>query len=246
MPLVVALPLFLGTALCFVAGLQESPARRSLTAWCAGTVTAAALVLLLQGAPAVFAGETLLWHAAWVPEIGLNLHFRLDGLALMFAGLILGIGLLIILYAAYYLHSEDPAGKFFTQLMLFMAAMLGIVLSDNLLLLVVFWELTSVSSFLLVGYWGHKPEARAGARMALTVTGGGGLALLAGVILLGEIAGTVDLSSLLTRGAEVQADPRFPLALGLILVGCFTKSAQFPFHFWLPAAMAAPTPVSAY
>jgi len=244
--LTVLLPLLAGTALCFWSGQRETVARRRLTAWIAAGVTVAALAATSSLAPEVFAGTTVLTQAEWIPAIGLNANFRLDGLALMFVWLITGIGLLIILYAAYYLHRDDPAGKFYTQLMLFMAAMLGIVLSDNLLLLVVFWELTSVSSFLLVGYWGHKAEARAGARMALTVTGGGGLVMLAGILVLGQIAGTYDLSAMLGRGAEIQADPRYPLALGLILVGCFTKSAQWPFHFWLPEAMAAPTPVSAY
>jgi len=209
-------------------------------------VTGTAFALLLMQAPAVFAGQTLLAGVKWVPAIGLNAHFRLDGLALMFALLISGVGLLIILYAAYYLHHDDPTGKFFTQLMLFMAAMLGVALSDNLLLLVVFWELTSISSFLLVGYWGHKADARAGARMALAVTGGGGLVMLAGIVLLGQMAGTYDLSEMLTRGEQVKAHALYPLMLALILVGCFTKSAQVPFHFWLPEAMAAPTPVSAY
>ena len=147
---------------------------------------------------------------------------------------------------AHYLRLDDPAGKFFTQLMLFMAAMLGVALSDNLLLLVVFWELTSISSFLLVGYWGHKADARAGARMALAVTGGGGLVMLAGIVLLGQMGGSYDLSELLTRGEQIKAHALYPLMLLLILVGCFTKSAQIPFHFWLPEAMAAPTPVSAY
>ena len=244
--IIVVLPLVFGTLLCAAAGRSETPARRALTAWLAGGVTAAALGLLLMQAPAVFAGQVLLNQTPWIPEIGLNLGFRLDGLALMFALLITGVGLLIILYAAWYLHHDDPAGRFYPVLMLFMAAMLGIVLSDNLLLLVVFWELTSISSFLLVGYWSHKAEARAGARMALAVTGGGGLALLAGVILLGQIGGSYELSELLTRGDQVKAHALYPVALGLILLGCFTKSAQFPFHFWLPEAMAAPTPVSAY
>jgi multicomponent K+:H+ antiporter subunit A len=244
--LIVLLPLVLGTSLCFWAGRSNTPERRRLTAWTAAVVTATALALLIGQAPAVFAGQTVLAGVDWVPALGLNANFRLDGLALMFAGLIMSIGLLIILYAAYYLHSHDPAGKFYTQLMLFMAAMLGIVLSDNLLLLVVFWELTSVSSFLLVGYWSHKADARAGARMALAVTGGGGLVMLAGIVMLGQIAGTYDLSGMLGRGAEIQAHPMYPVVLVLILVGCFTKSAQVPFHFWLPEAMAAPTPVSAY
>ena len=251
--LIVLLPLVLGTTLCFWAGRVNSPARRALTALLAGAVTVAVLGLLLWLAPATFAGQVLLTQAEWMPAIGLNANFRLDGLGWTFAGLISGIGLLIVIYAAFYLHFEDPAGKFYSQLMLFMAAMLGIVLSDNLLLMVVFWELTSISSFLLVGYWGSNPkkgaDARNGARMALAVTGGGGLALLAGVIVLGQMAGTYDLSVMLnTPGliAQIQADARFPLALALVLLGCFTKSAQMPFHFWLPEAMAAPTPVSAY
>ncbi|HQX60981.1 MAG TPA: proton-conducting transporter membrane subunit, partial [Burkholderiaceae bacterium] len=246
LPLVVLFPLILGTSLCFWAGRVDTPARRSLVAWVAAAVTGTAFALLLAQAPAVFAGQTLLAGVEWVPAIGLDAHFRLDGLALMFGLLISGVGLLIILYAAYYLQQADPAGKFFSQLMLFMAAMLGVALSDNLLLLVVFWELTSISSFLLVGYWGHKADARAGARMALAVTGGGGLVMLAGVVLLGQMGGSYDLSVLLTRGEQIKSDALYPLMLMLILVGCFTKSAQIPFHFWLPEAMAAPTPVSAY
>jgi multicomponent K+:H+ antiporter subunit A len=247
---IVLLPLVLGTVATLWCGQVETPARRRATAAIAGAVALTVLALLLLQAPAVFGGATVLARAEWVPAIGLDASLRLDGLALMFALLISGIGVLIVLYAAFYLHHDDPAGKFFSQLMLFMAAMLGIALADNLLLLVVFWELTSISSFLLVGYWGSHAEkgadARRGARMALAVTGGGGLVMLAGVVLLGDIAGTYDIGELLQRGAQVQADPRYPLALVLVLAGCFTKSAQWPFHFWLPAAMAAPTPVSAY
>ena len=251
--LIVLLPLVLGTLLCFWCGRVNSGPRRAGTAIIAGAVALGVLGVLGWLAGPVFAGQTLLTQAEWIPAIGLNANYRMDGLAWMFAMLISGIGLLIVVYAAFYLHHDDPAGKFYSQLMLFMAAMLGIVLSDNLLLLVVFWELTSVSSFLLVGYWGSHPkkgaDARFGARMALTVTGGGGLALLGGVIVLGQMAGTYDLSVMLsTPGltAQIQADPRYPLALSLVLLGCFTKSAQLPFHFWLPEAMAAPTPVSAY
>jgi multicomponent K+:H+ antiporter subunit A len=241
---VVLLPLLLGTILCaWAGGFKPTP---QAPAWVAGLITAIAFGLLLSAAPAVLQGQVLLSHADWVPAIGLNLGLRLDGLSLLFAGLITGIGLLIILYAAFYLGKDDPKGKFYSQLMLFMAAMLGIALSDNLLLLVVFWELTSISSFLLVGYWGHKEEARQGARMALAVTGGGGLVLLAGVIILGQICGSYDLGEMLSKGDLVRADGRYPLALGLILIGAFSKSAQLPFHFWLPEAMAAPTPVSAY
>ncbi len=244
--LTVLLPLVLGTTLCAWAGRVDTPWRRRLSAGIAAAVALAALGVLLHHAPAVLAGQPLLTQAEWAPAIGLNANFRLDALGLMFGGLITGIGVLVIVYAAYYLHHDDPAGKFFATLMLFMAAMLGIVLSDNLLLLLVFWELTSISSFLLIGYWGRLEASRAGARMALAVTGGGGLVMLAGFVVLGQIAGTYEISELLTRGDQVRAHPLYPLALLLILGGCFTKSAQVPFHFWLPEAMAAPTPVSAY
>jgi multicomponent K+:H+ antiporter subunit A len=137
-------------------------------------------------------------------------------------------------------------GRFFAYLLLFQGAMLGIVVSDNVLLLTIFWELTSLSSFLLIGYWRHLPEGRQGARMALVVTGGGGLLLLAGAILLGQVAGSYELTVILGRREAVQASPLYIPILLLVLGGAFTKSAQFPFHFWLPHAMAAPTPVSAY
>ncbi|MBC5784783.1 monovalent cation/H+ antiporter subunit A [Ramlibacter sp. USB13] len=244
--LVVLLPLLPGVVLAWTAGRLPAPRGKRASAWAAGLVTLASLMLLAALAPAVFEGRTLLLHLDWVPDIGLNIGFRLDGLALMFALLITGIGVLVILYAAYYLGEKDPPGKLFAQLMLFMAGMLGVVLADNLLMLVVFWELTSVSSFLLVGYWGHRADARAGARMALAVTGGGGLAMLAGIILLGQAGGSYELHELLQRGDVIRAHPHYPVILALVLLGCFTKSAQLPFHFWLPEAMAAPTPVSAY
>ena len=208
--------------------------------------TAAGLALLLLHAPTILAGQVVSVQLQWVPSAGLNANFFLDALGLLFAGLILGIGLLIVVYARYYLAADDPAGRFFVYLLLFQGAMLGIVLSDNILLLIVFWELTSISSFLLIGYWRHLPEARQGARMALVVTGGGGLALIAGLLILADIGGSHDLTTLLGAREQIQASPLYPLALVLILIGCFTKSAQFPFHFWLPHAMAAPTPVSAY
>ncbi|MFZ3194257.1 MAG: proton-conducting transporter membrane subunit, partial [Moraxellaceae bacterium] len=249
--IVILLPLLLGTLLTFWVGrLQDgqlgSQYRRGLTASMAGLVTLGSLGILLKEAPAVFAGQPLLNHWAWLPDLGLNISFRMDGLALMFALMITIIGLLMMTYAHTYLSKTDSVAKFYSLLMLFMAAMLGIVLSDNLLLLIIFWELTSISSFLLVGYWSHKPEARSGARMALTVTGGGGLAMLAGFMLLGEIAGTYEISQMTARASLIQAHAWFTPALILILIGCFTKSAQFPFHFWLPDAMAAPTPVSGY
>ncbi len=208
--------------------------------------TALAFVLLATLAPAVLRGETLVYSIDWLPALGLSAGFRLDGLGLLFAGLILGIGMLIIVYTRFYLSPTDRMGQFYTCLLLFQGAMTGIVLSENLLLLLVFWELTSLTSFLLIGYSSHLPESRQGARMALAVTGGGGLALIGGVLILGHIAGSYDLSVILTKGDAIRASDLYGPALVLILLGAFTKSAQFPFHFWLPHAMAAPTPVSAY
>jgi multicomponent K+:H+ antiporter subunit A len=242
LPLVVLLPLLLGTA-----GVIAARHRGITTiALMAALPAAIALGLVIAQWPAVAGGRFPELYWPWVPQLGLELAFRMDGLSMLFALLILGIGLLIILYARYYLGKDDPPVRFYGQLLLFMASMLGIVVSDNLLLLVLFWELTSVSSFLLVGYWDRRADARQGARMALAVTGGGGLALLAGALLLGDIAGTYRISELGDVSDQIQAHALFPLALILVLLGAFTKSAQFPFHFWLPEAMAAPTPVSAY
>jgi multicomponent K+:H+ antiporter subunit A len=215
-------------------------------AWLAGTVALVASALVLAAAPAVFGGEVLRWSVPWVPSLGLDFGFRIDGLAWLFALLVTAIGALVVLYAAWYLDAADPAPRFYAFLLLFMGAMLGLVLADNLILLVVFWELTSLSSFLLIGYWTHRADAREGARMALAVTGAGGLALLAGVLIITHIAGSASLDVVLASGAAIRADPLYDTALVLVLLGAFTKSAQFPFHFWLPHAMAAPTPVSAY
>lgn len=219
---------------------------RDVAATACATVTGLALLGLCLHIPAVMAGEVIITRFDWLPRLGLNASFRIDGLGMLFGILILGIGLLIILYARYYLSKRDPAGNFYTYLMLFQGAMVGIVLSDNILLLLIFWELTSLSSFLLIGFWRHLPEGRQGARMALAVTGMGGLALIGGMLILGQIAGSYELSEILARREIIQASPLYLPALLLILIGAFTKSAQFPFHFWLPHAMAAPTPVSAY
>lgn len=212
----------------------------------AGAVTLLALVWLLPLAGATLSGHTEIQRIGWMPGVGLDLAFRLDGLGLLFALLILGIGLLIILYARYYLSARDCMGRFYAYLLLFMGAMLGIALSENIIQLLIFWELTSLASFLLISYWQHRQEARGGARMALAVTGAGGLALLGGFLLLGEIVGSYELSVILAAGDVIRAHPLYLPMLVLVLLGAFTKSAQFPFHFWLPNAMAAPTPVSAY
>ncbi|MFN3606789.1 MAG: proton-conducting transporter membrane subunit, partial [Cypionkella sp.] len=212
----------------------------------AGAGTLLALLGVLGHVPALMRGEVVLAQFAWMPALGLNANFMLDGLGLLFAILILGIGLLIIVYARFYLSADDPFARFFVFLLLFQGAMLGIVMSDNVLLMLLFWEMTSLTSFLLIGYWRHDADARRGARMALTITGAGGLALFAGLMLLGQMAGSYDLSVILTKADAIQSSPLYLPALALILLGAFTKSAQMPFHFWLPHAMAAPTPVSAY
>jgi multicomponent K+:H+ antiporter subunit A len=210
---------------------------------------AIALFCTVQAAllfPEVSAGGVIREEIVWLPSLGLNLVFRMDGFAWMFSLLVLGIGSLVVLYARYYMSPDDPVPRFFSFLLAFMGAMSGVVLSGNLVQLVLFWELTSLFSFLLIGYWHHRRDARRGARMALTVTGTGGLCLLAGVLVLGHIVGSYDLDVVLLAGDVVRAHPLYSTALILILLGALTKSAQFPFHFWLPHAMAAPTPVSAY
>lgn len=219
---------------------------RLYSAWGAGTVTLLALAFLYPTIADVFAEQTVIQRLRWIPMLGLDLTFRLDGLGLLFSLLILGIGILIILYARYYLSERDDMGRFYAYLMMFMGSMLGIVLSENVIQLLIFWELTSLSSFLLISYWQQRHESRRGARMALAVTGGGGLALLGGFLLLGEICGSYDLSVILASGDIISNHPWYLPMLTLVLLGAFTKSAQFPFHFWLPNAMAAPTPVSAY
>jgi len=233
---------FLGAALVAWVALRGRPQ----ATWAAGGVTLLALLQLLPAMASVFAGNTTVERLPWIPTAGLDLAFRLDGLSMLFALLILGIGLLVILYAHYYLCAQDSLGRLYTYLLLFMGSMLGMVLSENLIQLLIFWELTSLSSFLLIAYWKGRKAARRGARMALAITGGGGLAMLAGFILLGEIVGSYDLTTVLASGDVIRAHPLYVPTLVLILLGVFTKSAQFPFHFWLPHAMAAPTPVSAY
>ena len=180
-------------------------AGRNACATATGAATLLAFVMLMTMAPAVMRGEVLQAEFAWLPALGLSASFFLDGLGLLFAGMILGVGLLIILYARFYLSGDDPMGQFYTYLLLFQGAMLGIVISDNILLLLVFWELTSLSSFLLIGYWKHLPEGRQGARMALAVTGSGGLAMIGGMLILGNIAGSYDLTDILQHGDEIRA-----------------------------------------
>ena len=219
---------------------------RNAEAYLGGLVAVVALALVISTYPHVTNGGVVQFNAAWVPELGLEFSLRMDGFAWLMATLITGMGLLVVLYARYYLSPADPVPRFFSLLLAFMGAMLGIVLSGNLIQLVFFWELTSLFSFLLIGYWHQTAQARDGARMALTITASGGLCLFAGVLILGHIVGSYDLDRVLSSGAAIRSHSLYVPALVLILLGALTKSAQFPFHFWLPHAMAAPTPVSAY
>lgn len=213
--------------------------------WIAGGVAMLLFVCTLSLFPGI-KGTTLIHQINWVPQIGLNLTLRMDGLAWLFSVLITFIGMLVVLYARYYMSPKDPIARFYALFLAFMGAMLGLVLSGNIIQLAIMWELTSIISFLLIGYWYHRGDARDGARMALIITGMGGLCLFASMILIGHIVGSYDLDVVLGSGAVLVDSPLYPLTLILFLVAAFTKSAQFPFQFWLPNAMAAPTPVSAY
>lgn len=219
---------------------------RNREAWFAGAIALISMLLTLSQYTVIASDRLITYQLPWMTAVDLNLSFRMDGLAWLFTMMIQGICLLVILYARYYMSPKDPVPRFFSFLLAFMGAMLGVVLSGNLIQLVIFWELTSLTSFLLIGYWHHRTDARRGARMALTVTGLGGLCLLVGIILLGRIVGSYELDDVLgARELIINHDWYVPI-LALIALGALTKSAQFPFHFWLPHAMAAPTPVSAY
>ena len=209
--------------------------------WTLGVATVPPLigfVWLCTRAGAVLDGRPVVESVEWVPQIGLTLDLRLDGFALLMGLLVTGIGVLVFTYAISYFTHEQAVGRMAGLLVAFAGAMLGLVLSNGLLTLFVFWELTSITSFLLIGFDDRSTAARTAAVRALLVTGMGGLCLLAGLLILGEVAGTGTISQLVAHpptGAVVNA------ALVLVLIGAFTKSAQWPFHFWLPGAMAAPT-----
>ena len=182
----------------------------------------------------------------WIPSLHINFDFYLDGLSLLFVLLISGIGSLVVLYSIYYLDKTERLGQFYVYLLMFMAAMLGIVLSDNIYVLYTFWELTSISSFLLIGYWHFKERSRYGALKSMMITIFGGLSMLGGFILLSVITNTTSIREMIAQADIILQSEYIWLVLIFILLGAFTKSAQFPFHIWLPDAMEAPTPVSAY
>jgi len=243
MSLIVLLLLpFIGS--CLAALLPHNA--RNTESLLAGLVALVGTVQVALLYPQVAYGGVIREEFMWLPSLGLNFVLRMDGFAWLFSMLVLGIGTLVSLYARYYMSPDDPVPRFFAFFLAFMGAMLGLVISGNLIQIVFFWELTSLFSFLLIGYWHHRADARRGAYMALMVTGAGGLCLLAGVMLLGHIVGSYDLDLVLAAGNQIRAHALYPVMLALVLIGALSKSAQFPFHFWLPHAMAAPTPVSAY
>ena len=203
----------------------------------------AALLWALWAVPDLADGQVLTQQAQWVPSLGLTLGLRFDAFSFVMVGLVAGIGALVFVYSRSYFHDGPIVGRFAATLLVFAGSMFGLVLSDNLLALFMFWELTSITSFLLIGTEDTKTAARSGALQALLITGGGGLAMLGGFILLGEAAGTYSMSQLL---ADPPTGTVVNWALVLVLLGALTKSAQVPFHSWLPRAMNAPTPVSAY
>ncbi|MFA5665197.1 monovalent cation/H+ antiporter subunit A [Castellaniella sp.] len=239
--LILAIP-FAG-GLC--AALLPATARRA-GAWLAGGSALLCLLLALILTPDVAADGMVKLSLPWIPIQGVDLTLRMDGYAWLFVVIISALGGLIALYAHYYLSARDPVPRFFAFLLSFMGAMLGIVLSGNLIQLLVFWEFTSLSSFMLIGYWSHRMDARRGARMALLITGSGGFCLLASMLIIGHIVGSYDLDAVLAAAPLIRNHRWYPILLVLLALGALTKSAQFPFHFWLPNAMAAPTPVSAY
>lgn len=214
--------------------------------WLLAIIALFPFLVWISNTPEVISGKTIIETYSWVESLGFSFRFRLDGLGLLFSLLISGIGTLIVLYGGTYLAKDKNLPKFYSYLFIFMGSMLGVVLSDNIFALFIFWELTSLSSYLLIGYKHGYEDSRKSALQALLVTGSGGLALMAGFILIANVTGSPNISDWVVNGNLFEQSGHFGLILVLILLGAFTKSAQFPFHFWLPNAMVAPTPVSAY
>ncbi len=221
--------------------------KRIHTGWFVLILPLALFIYFLSFIPETSSGNVVLNNLDWVPSLGINFNVYIDGLSLLFALLITGIGTLVVLYSIYYLSKQkEKLNNFYVYLLMFMGAMLGVVLSDNLIVIYVFWEVTSIASSLLISYWYTREKSIYGAQKSMYITVFGGLSMLAGFSLLYVIAGTFSIRELIANADLIMASSLFIPAMILVLLGAFTKSAQFPFHIWLPDAMEAPTPVSAY
>jgi NADH:ubiquinone oxidoreductase subunit 5 (subunit L)/multisubunit Na+/H+ antiporter MnhA subunit len=248
-----------GALLAALVGLSSLKRRLSITqlGWILALAPMLAFGLLLSHLPAISDGSALVWRFEWIPSLGLSLGLYFDNLSALFALLVTGIGTLVLVYAGYYFKDNTPPpsqeqrkGKgdwrFLCYLLLFMFAMLGLVMAGDVITLFLFWEATSITSFLLIAYKYEDETARSGAFKSLFITGGGGVALLAGLLFVSHVSGGNGLALILSRGEALRTSPLYPVMLGLVAFGAFTKSAQFPAHIWLPNAMSAPTPASAY
>ncbi|MBU8880388.1 Na+/H+ antiporter subunit A [Bacillus sp. FJAT-29790] len=217
------------------------------TGWFVFLVPLSVFLFLLQYIPAISKGNTIFYDLPWMPSLGINYTTYIDGLALIFGLLITGVGALVVLYSISYMSKHREAlHNFYVYMLLFMGAMLGLVFSDHILVLYVFWELTSISSFLLIAYWYQRKSSRYGAQKSMLITIFGGLAMLAGLIMLSMLTDTYSIREMISKANVISSDSLFLPAMILLLLGAFTKSAQFPFSIWLPDAMEAPTPISAY
>lgn len=231
-------------------GIGLSPLRQRISivslAWVMALFALVAFGLALSAWPALTAGDVLTWQITWLPALGLNLGLYYDSLSALFVFLVSGIGALVLIYAGQYFKGDQSAWLFLTYLLLFMGSMMGVVMAGDIITLFIFWEGTSITSYLLVAYKYKYEEAREGAFLALFITGGGGIALLAGLLMVAYVTGGSDFATILQSGDALRSSSVYPVMLGLVAFGAFTKSAQFPAHIWLPRAMSAPTPASAY
>ena len=231
----------------FIPLIYKSLNPRVHTGWFVLPIPFVIFLYLLSCIPTVAGGNTVTYTLPWIPSLGINITAYLDGLSLIFGLLITGIGTLVILYSIYYMSkTREALHNFYVYLSLFMGAMLGVVFSDNILVLYSFWELTSISSFLLIAYWYQRKQSRYGALKSLLISVFGGLVMLTGFIMLAMITDTYSIREMIAQVDNIQSHSLFIPAMVLILIGAFTKSAQFPFSIWLPDAMEAPTPISAY
>jgi NADH:ubiquinone oxidoreductase subunit 5 (subunit L)/multisubunit Na+/H+ antiporter MnhA subunit len=247
--------LFFPLAVCFssasitaVFGLSKINRSISITtlSWLVALAPFSAFLVLAGQMEQLSQGQQIVHEFPWMPSVGLNAVLLLDGLSALFALLITGIGTLVIIYTGYYFKGEPDAWRFLVYSMLFMTSMVGVVMAGDIISLFLFWEGTSITSFLLVGYKTKDPAAQRGAFKALFITAGGGIALIAGLIMVSVVSGSYDFPGILASGDVLRDSPLYPVMFGLLAVGAFTKSAQVPFHVWLPDAMTAPTPASAY